>query len=89
MTSDSLLFAEKITSMIITKIPYAEIRKELEDTLDSNQSLEWGEVGRRIVAITVSGEHEFFIRMNLLDFAMQAFEADGEDSTLEKSFLKT
>ena len=84
MTSDNLLFAEKITSMIITKIPYAEIRKELEDTLDSNQSLEWGEVGRRIVAITVSGEHEFFIRMNLLDFAMQAFEADGEDSTLER-----
>jgi len=84
MAEDSLLFAKKISSMIINKIPYAEISKELEDAVDSNQSLEWEVVGDRIVAILQSGEAEFFTHINLLDFAMQAFEADGEDSTLKR-----
>ena len=51
MAEDSLLFAQKISSMIINKIPYTEISKELEDAVESNQSLEWEVVGDRIVAI--------------------------------------
>ena len=84
MAEDSLLFAQKISSMIINKIPYTEISKELEDAVDSNQSLEWEVVGDRIVAIFQSGEHQFFTNINLLDFAMQAYETDGEDSILKR-----
>ena len=84
MAQYSLYFAEKISAMVVNKVPYVEIRNEIEDALDSNQPLEWGVVGSCIVAIAQSEEHEFFIHMNLLDFAMQAFEVDGEDSILDR-----
>ena len=84
MAQYSLYFAEKISAMVVNKVPYVEIKNEIKDALDSKQPLEWGVVGSRIVAITQSEEHEFFIHMNLLDFAMQAFEADGEDSILDR-----
>jgi len=84
MAQDSLYFAEKISSMVVNKIPYDAIKKELKDASDSNQPLEWGAVGSGIVAIIQTEEHPFFIHMNLLDFAMQAFEEDGEDSILDR-----
>ena len=84
MAEDSLLFARKISSMIINKIPYAEISEELEDAIDSNQSLDWEVIGDHISAIIHSGEHQFFTNYNLLDFSMQAYEAEGEDSILKR-----
>jgi hypothetical protein len=84
MAKDSLYFAEKISSMVVNKAPYDAIKKELKDASDSNQALEWGVVGSGIVAIIQTEEHPFFIHMNLLDFAMQAFEEDGEDSILDR-----
>ena len=53
MAEDSLLFARKISSMIINKIPYAEISEELEDAIDSNQSLDWEVIGDHISAIFI------------------------------------
>ena len=84
MAEDSLLFAGKISSMIINKTPYAEISEELENAIESNQSLEWEVVGDHIVAIIQSGEHQFFTHYNLLDFAMQAYDAGGESSILKR-----
>ena len=84
MAQYSLYFAEKISGMVMNKVPYVEIRNEIKDALDTNQPLEWGVVGSYIFAITQSEEHEFFIHMNLLDFAMQAFVVDGEDSILDR-----
>ena len=82
--NESLLFARKISSMIINNIPYADISKKLEEAIDSNQSLDWEVIGDHIRAIIRTGEHQFFTNYNLLDFSMQAYEADGEDSILKR-----
>lgn len=84
MAEDSLLLAEKISTMIIDQNPYMEISKILDDAEDSNSSIDWGIVGDRIVAILQSGVSGIFRQINFLDFAMQAYERDGEDSILKK-----
>ena len=84
MAQDSLLFANKLSSMIINENPYAEISEELEGAIVSNQSLDWKVIGDHILSIIQSGEQQFFTHYNLLDFAMQVYEAGGEDSILKR-----
>ena len=40
MVEDSLLFAQKLSSMIINESPYAEISEELKNAIGSEQSLD-------------------------------------------------
>ncbi|MBT4407827.1 MAG: hypothetical protein HOC79_08160 [Euryarchaeota archaeon] len=81
---ESLQFARKISSMIINNISYTEISKELEDAIGSNQSLDWEVIGDHICAIIQVVKNQFFTKYNLLDFSMQAYEADGEDSIFKR-----
>ena len=84
MVEDSLLFAQKLSSMIINESPYAEISEELKNAIGSEQSLDWEVIGDHISAIIQSDEQQFFTYYNLLDFAMQVYEAGGEDSILKR-----
>tara|TARA_B110000881_G_C18181762_1_gene320458 strand:- start:35 stop:418 length:384 start_codon:yes stop_codon:yes gene_type:complete len=70
--------------MIINESPYAEISEDLKNAIGSEQSLDWEVIGDYISAIIQSGEQQFFTDYNLLDFAMQVYEAGGEDSILKR-----
>ena len=81
----SIEFANKLIDMIITKTPYKEISIELEKTKKSEITLDWAVIGRNIASEAQSGKkHGFFTQLNIIDFAMQSYEVDGERSIQEK-----
>lgn len=81
----SIEFANKLIDMIITKTPYKEISIELEKTKKSEITLDWAVIGKNIASEAQSGKnHSFFTQLNIIDFAMQSYDADGERSIQEK-----
>ena len=81
----SIEFANKLTDMIITKTPYKEISIEIENAIKSEITLDWSVIGEIIVSEAQSGKkHGFFTQLNIVDFAMQSYDVDGERSIQEK-----
>ena len=81
----SIEFANKLIDMIITKTPYKEISIELEKTKKSEITLDWAVIGSNIASEAQSGKnHSFFTQLNIIDFAMQSYDADGERSIQKK-----
>ena len=82
---NSIEFSNKLTDMIITKIPYKEISMELEKAKKSEMPLDWSIIGDNIASEVQSGKnHGFFTQLNIIDFAMQSYDADGERSIQQK-----
>ncbi len=82
---NSIEFSNKLTDMIITKIPYKEISMELEKAKKSEMPLDWSIIGDNIASEAQSGKnHGFFTQLNIIDFAMQSYDADGERSIQQK-----
>ena len=82
---NSIEFSNKLTDMIITKIPYKEISMELEKAKKSEMPLDWSIIGDNIASEAQSGKnHGFFTQLNIIDFAMQSYDVDGERSIQQK-----
>ena len=76
----SLIFGEKISSMIINNTPHSEISEEINSERNSNIEYNWELIGDHIVSIIQTQELDFFAVLDHLDFSMQIFEIDGENS---------
>lgn len=78
-------FGDHLAEMIIDGSPYKLISSELDRAKKNEAEIDWKIIGDKIASEVQSGKnHGFFVSLNLIDFAMQSYDADGENSIFEK-----
>ena len=82
--NDTENIAEKIVSMTLEKKPYRSILKNIEEKSKQDLDIDWGIVGDYVTGQIKRGEGMFFVNLNLLDFAMQSYAIDGENSIIKR-----